>query len=97
MVAVAQHKQQYDQKNDATDDLTQKMRNRRLPFVFEIEIPDVAINQRDNQRCAQQDRCRAHILAPLRMDSVNHDCGVEREDQTKESKQKTQPHTGATF
>src|SRR5947208_13578658 len=97
MVPVAQHKQQYDQKNDAADDLTEKMRNRRLTFLFEIKIPAVAINQRDNQRGAQQDRCRTDMMPPRRMDAVNHDRGVERQDQTKEPKQQAERHTGASF
>src|SRR5512133_1326051 len=97
MVAVAQDKQQYDQKNDAADNLTKKMRNRCLPFLFEIEIPDVTINQRDNQCRAQQDCCRTHMVSPRRMNAVHHDGCVKREYQTEEPKQQAESYTGATF
>ena len=35
-----------------------------LPFLFEIKIPNVAINQSDDQRSAQQNRCCADMIAP---------------------------------
>jgi hypothetical protein len=46
-------KKKRDQKNDPADDFTEKMGDRSLPFLFEIEIPNVAIHQRDHERCAQ--------------------------------------------
>ena len=52
MVAVAQDKKQDNQENNPANDFTQKMRNRCLPFRFEIKIPNVAIDQSDDQRRA---------------------------------------------
>src|SRR5690348_9597903 len=43
MIAVAQNQQQYDQKNDPTDNLTEKMRDWRVPLLFEIKIPYVSV------------------------------------------------------
>src|SRR5207253_9911025 len=50
MIPRTQNKKQRHQKNNAADDFTEKMRNWRLPFLFEIEIPNVAIHQRDDEQ-----------------------------------------------
>src|SRR5438046_8606227 len=89
MVAVTQDKKQYDQENDSTDNLTKKMRNQCLPFLFEIEIPNVAINQRDNQRRAQQNCCCTNMPTPRCMDSVHNDGGVNAS--AKEKSRNTSP------
>src|SRR5207245_899661 len=53
MIAVTQDKKKSDQKNDTTDNLTKKMRNWCFPFLFEIEIPNVPVHERDCERRAQ--------------------------------------------
>src|SRR6266568_5321752 len=40
MITGTQDKKKRDQKNDPADDLTKKMRDQCLPFLFEIEIPN---------------------------------------------------------
>ena len=80
VIAVTQNKKQYDQEDDSAGYLTQKMRNRRLPFLFEIKIPNVSVNQRDDQRSAKQNRCRPYMIAPGGMNSVNGNRGVEGQD-----------------
>ena len=77
MVAVTQDKQQYNQENDPAGNLTEKMRDWRVPFLFEIKIPNVTINQRDNQRRAQQNYSCTDVVSPGRMDAVNSYGGIE--------------------
>src|SRR4029453_1308097 len=71
MVAVTQDKQQYNQENDPAGNLTEKMRYRRLSFLFEIKIPNGTINQRDNQRRAQQNYSCTDMISPGCVDTVN--------------------------
>ena len=79
MVSVAQDQEQGDQEYDTADDLTKKMWNRCLAFLFEIEVPDVAINQSDNQRSAQQDRHCSNVIPPRSVHSIHRDGGIKRQ------------------
>jgi len=97
MLSVAKDKQQYNQKNDAAGDLTKKMRNWRLPFVFEIEIPNIAIHESDDERGAQQNRRCAYMVPPRRMNSVNRNGSIKGEYQREEPKQQAQSHTGSVL
>src|SRR6478672_1842915 len=97
MVAVTQDKQQYNQENDPAGNLTEKMRYRRLSFLFEIKIPNVMINQRDNQRRAQQNYSCTDMISPGGVDAVNGNSGVERQNQAEKAKQQAKAHSRAAF
>src|SRR5437763_4949746 len=73
------------------------MRNRGLPFLFEIKIPNVPIYQSDYQRRAQQDRRCADMVSPGGVDAVNGDSGVERQNQAEKAKQQAKAHSRAAF
>src|SRR5262249_11421409 len=77
VIAVTQNKQQDDQEDEAADYFAQKMRNRRATVLFEIQIPNVTINQSNNQCSAQQDRCCSYVIAPGCVNSINGNRGVE--------------------
>src|SRR4051794_34862647 len=80
VIAVTQNKKQYDQEDDSAGYLPQEMRNRCLPFIFEIKIPNVAVNQSNDQCSAKQNRSRPNMIAPGRMNSVHSDRGIEGQD-----------------
>ena len=66
------------------DNFAEKMRDRRLPFFLEIKIPDVAIDQRDHERSAQQNGGRGDMCTPIGVDTVNRQGGVECEREGEE-------------
>ena len=80
VVAVTENKEQDDQEDDSADYLTQKMRNGCLSFLFEIKIPNLPINESDDQSSAQQDCRCTNMKAPWCMNSVNGNRGVKGED-----------------
>src|SRR5438552_7485737 len=97
VITGTQDKKKRDQENNAAYDLAEKMRDWRLSFLFEIEIPHIAIHQRDHERCAQQyDGC-ADMISPRCMNSVKGEGGVECKRQTEKPKQQAKPHTCAPF
>src|SRR6266853_3333446 len=97
VITGTQDKEKRDQKNDPADNLTKKMRDQCLPFLFEIEIPNVPIDQSDHERCAQQDNGCADMISPGRVHAVKSEGGVERKRQTEEPEQEPKPHTCAPF
>src|SRR5882762_7882377 len=97
MVAVTQDKQQYNQENDPAGNLTEKMRYRRVSFLFEIKIPDVPIYQSDYQCRAQQDRCCANMVSPGGVDTINGNGGVERQYQAEKPKQQAKAYSGTAL
>ena len=56
VIAIAQDQKKRDEENESANDFTQKMRDRRLLSLFEIEIPYVTIDQSDNECSAQENR-----------------------------------------
>src|SRR5438552_5211648 len=71
------------------------MWDRRLPFFFEIEIPNVTIDQRDDEGRAQERGSRADMRAQLERHSVHPHRGVERKREAEEPEKETEPHAGA--
>ena len=97
VVAVTQNKEQDDQEDDSADDLTQKMRNGCMPLLFEIKVPNVPINESDDQCSAEQNCCCTNMIAPWCINSVSGNRGVEGEDQTEKPKEQAELNTGATL
>ena len=95
VIAVPKNEQKRDQENDARDNFTEKMWDRRLPFFFEIEIPNVTIDQRDDEGSAQQRGGRAGMRAQLERHSVHPHRGVKRKREAEEPEKQTEPHAGA--
>ena len=71
------------------------MRDRRLFAPFEINVPNVTINQRDDERRAQQDRRGAKVNSPRRLNAIHPQRDVKRQCQTKELIQKAEAHIRA--
>ena len=60
----AQDEQDRDQVNEKADHLAQEMRDRRLAFLLEVGVPQVAIEQGDDESGAQAKwRLRRHGCA----------------------------------
>src|ERR1700736_5165654 len=97
MVGETQNKKQRDDKNDQRDNFAQEMRNRRLFAPFKVDVPNVTIDQRDDQRCAEQYRRGADMHPPRRLQSVNSQRRVEGEREKKELIQKTERNFGPPF
>src|SRR4029077_16599402 len=82
MVAEAQDKEERDQENNECDYFTEKLWDNRLATLFEIKIPEVAIDQSDYHRGTQEDQRSAGMIAPAQ--TVNPGRGVEAEGEGKE-------------
>ena len=49
VITNAQHDKERDEENDQRKHLAQKVWDRRLPFFLKIEIPQVAIDEGDDE------------------------------------------------
>src|SRR5205807_4912028 len=97
MIAIPKHHQERDQVNNQRDDLPGKMRNRRLLFLFEINIPHITINQRHDERRAQQNGSCADVIAPISLYTVDRERGIKRQRKAKKLIKKTKLYVGATL
>ncbi len=97
MIGKAQNKKQRDDKNDQCDNFAQEMRNRRLLAPFEVNVPNVTIDQRDDQRCAEQ-YCRGGDMhPPRRLQSVDSKRDIKCKRETEELIQDSEANFGAPF
>ena len=94
-ITVPQHDQQRDQVDKKRDNLPGKMRDGRLLFLFEIEIPDVTIDQRDDEGGAQEDERSSNVIAQIESDAIRPQRGVSSERQTKKPIQNAEANAGA--
>ena len=95
VVAEAQDKEERDQENDERDYFAEKLRDDRLATLFEIKIPEIAIDQRDHHRSAQEDQRGADMIAPAQIEPVNPGRGVEAEGEGKELEKDAERNAGA--
>src|SRR5258708_26102762 len=97
MKGEAQNKEQRKKKKDQRDNFAKEMRNRRLFAPSKIDVPNVTIDQRDDQRCAEQ-YCRgADMHPPRRLQSVDSKRDVECKRETEKLIQNSEPDFGAPF
>jgi hypothetical protein len=68
------------------------MGNGRAPLFFPITLPEVAIEERDEESGAKEKDGGADVVAPTRLHSVESGGGVKRERQTEKLEEKTQAH-----
>src|ERR1700693_6247276 len=75
------------------------MWDRRLPFFLEIEIPNVTIDQRDDEGSAQEHGGRGDIRAHSRLEreSGGPHRRVKRKREAEELEKETERHAGAAF
>src|SRR5438270_6911764 len=69
----------------------------RPSSFLEIEIPDVAIDQGNDERGAQKKPRCSHVVAPIGVDAIDRDRGVKRESQAKEPEEKPQANACPLF
>ena len=97
VITDAQDEEESDQKNDQRHQFAQKFWNRGLASLFEIEIPEIAIDQCDHHSGAEQSESGADMISPADIDSVNPKRGIEGEGEREELKENSEAHTGAPF
>src|SRR5437762_12157541 len=97
MIGKAQNKKQRHNKNDQRDNFAQEMRNRRLLAPFKVNVPNVTIDQCDDQRCAEQYRCGADMHPPRRFQYVDGMRDVECKRETEKLIQNSEAYLGATY
>src|SRR5947207_9964856 len=73
------------------------MWNCRPSSFLEIEIPDVAIDQSNDERGAQKNNRCSHVVPPICVDAIDRDRGVKRESQAKEPEEKPQANACPLF
>jgi hypothetical protein len=94
VIADGQNEKQRDQVNQERDDLAEKMGNRRLALLFPIRIPQIAIEECDEESGAQDEEGGADVVPPVDLDAVERGCGVERERETEKLEENTEAHAG---
>jgi hypothetical protein len=97
MVSDAQDKEERDQVNKERDDLSEKMGNGRAPLSFPIQIPEVAIEKRDNEGGAEEEEEGADVVSPIGLDAVEPHRGVKRESETEELEEHAERNAGAAL
>ena len=97
MVAEAQDKEERDQENDECDYFAEKLWDDRLATLFEIKIPEIAIDQRDHHRGTQEDQRGAGMIAPAQIEPVNPGRGVEAEGEGKELEKDAERNASASL
>ena len=97
MVSDAEDNEDCDEKDEQRHDFADEMRDWDLPALFEIEIPDVTIDQRHENAGAEEKEHGPHVVSPRGMNSgVNNGC-VKGENQAEKLERRTEADSGATF
>ena len=68
-----------------------------LAALLEVEIPEIAIDQRDHDAGAEQGERGADVVPLAQIDPVNPDGGVESEGEREELEEDAEAHAGAAF
>ena len=93
VIAEAEDKQKSDEENQQGKDLAQNVRNGRLPLLFEVEVPQVPVNECDDDDSACQDEQRGDVMLQLHRQPVRPDGGVKGRGDTKQLEEHTETHT----
>ena len=97
VIAEAEDEKKSDEKNDEGEDLAQNVRDRCLPLLFEVEVPEIMVRESDDERRTKQDQRGANVLAPIGLDAINGDGGIEREGETEGLEEQSKRHLRAPF
>jgi hypothetical protein len=79
MIAKAQDKQESDEKDEERQHVPQNVWNGCLPFLLEIKIPEIVINEGDDDSRAEENEGGADVIAPVGLNAVNGNGRVEGE------------------
>ena len=97
MIDEAQHQEQRDEKNEEPHDLSNEFWYRDLSPFLEVGVPQVMIDQRDDDTASQQDEGGDQVISELRSHAVNPDRGVEGQREAEKLKWHTQANAGAAL
>ena len=97
MINENQNERERDDKNEEGDDLAKELGNRRAPFSFPVTIPEVAIQEGDEESDAEKEKGGADMPAPIRLDAVERDCRVKRERKTEKLEENAELNAGPVF
>ena len=92
VISDAQDEEQRDQVNKERDDLAEKMGNGRAPFFPPITLPEVAIEECDDENGAEEKDGDADMVAPVCLHSVESGGGVKRERQAEKLEENAEAH-----
>src|SRR5207248_10501879 len=95
VVNNAQHDQERDKVNEKRNDLTEELGNRGLTFLFEVDVPEVTIEERHDESSSEEDGGGIDMFAPFDVHAVEKDRGVECQGETEELERNTEAHAGA--
>ena len=94
MVADAEHEQQRDKENDERDQLAEELRDHGLAPLFDIKIPEIAIDERDHDPGAEEGERGADVVAVAQVDPVNPERGVESQSEREELEDHSKANAG---
>jgi hypothetical protein len=97
MIPDAKDKEERDEVNKERDDLPEKMGNGRPPLSFPIQIPEVAIEKRDDEGGAEEEEEGADVVPPVGLDAVEPHRGVKSEGETEELEEDPERNAGAAL
>jgi hypothetical protein len=97
VIAEAEDKQKSDEENQEGKDLAQNVRNGGLPLLLEVEVPEIMVRESDDESRTKQDQRGANVLAPIGLDAINGDGGIEREGETEGLEEQSKRHLRAPF
>ena len=97
VIADAQNEEEGDEIDEKRDDLAKKMGNRRPPFFFPIQFPEVAIEKSDNERRAEKKENGPNVIPPIGLDTVEPHRGVKGEGQTEKLEEHAQGNASPPF
>ena len=97
VITKAKDKQESDEKDEERQHVPQNVRNGCLPFLLEIEIPQVVINEGDDDSRAEEDEGGANVVAPIGLDAVDRNGGVEGERETENLEEESKGDARASF
>ncbi len=101
-VNAAQHKHEREEKNHQRDEFVQEFRDFRPLFFPEIAVPDVALDQRDDEERAEQDRDRAELAADVDrivavVEAQDFERQIGRKGDAEKLVHRAELHAGAPF
>ena len=95
VVNNAQHDQERDKVNEKRNDLTEELGNRGLTFLFEVDVPEVTIEERHDESSGEEDGGGIDMFAPLDVHAVEKNRGVKCQCETEKLERNSEAHAGA--
>ena len=68
-----------------------------MPLLFEVEVPEITVRESDDESWTKQSQRGADVPAPIGLDAINGDGGIEREGETEGLEEQSKRHLRAPF